>query len=1406
MGEISSLMTVKYCSIKMNNRINRTLLIAAAMLGASSSPKAYDIYSNLANWNYSQPNFTYGYSVGDGYTGREYRNLTADRYNVNERDLVNAGVYRGLAGSFGWNGNEYNGGGSAFAFGVLETGITADNGTFDGNGNDFDVASGYYADGTYNFDSRDTSTNLAIGHTSYGFYTELGGNYFGASTNGTLTVYERTFQVARTGDGSNGALDFSAFESDNSETLSGTYYGATIVGRNVLPFASEPFAGEGAGVGTDLVGSVVKLGDIALGFLESEGLYAKDGGWLDIRGDLTLGAGGTIYIRDGEITTNIYTQYYAPGTLDEAGSLAIEAGILSVRNYFAQDMVALDRQTLGFRDGAVNNTRLILTGSGYGYGFDGEGGGFDPLVDGSGALRSITGNNIQNGNISIVSNGGPLDGAVIGVDTGATLVINGNINGLNNIVSDGGASVYFGVDGSGTVNGRILAGINDVWKDGAGELLLTASNLFSGDVNVAGGSLRITNSGALSGTSGQTYVGPGASLVLDQANGLSLVDDIHIDGTGLVGVGGALHNKTGANVTTGNLWVDSVGGGNAAATAKVDASSSLTVAGLRTNGSYDTFTIDVGGADLTSGSFTVSGTTGSLDVIVKNGTGLATFTTLTNDVDTITVNAGKVVVLGSESTALAPFATSFDKDGVGVFEVRGSHFYQGWDILDGTANLFGNVTLDGSLTDGDFDLGDSGDVTSATLNVESGATLTHISAEGGDPAANTNGFDIRLNSALNVKRGGVVQLNATEIDLDDNGTVSVAGTLSSTDAIYANDNSTVTVLAGGVVNTNLDADSDADIVINAADVVNAFARGQVTGNAVISDDATLTVNGLLTGNVTVSDSGIVRGSGQVIGNLNQNNATIAPGNSPGILLVTGNYTNVGGLLDLELADTGVAGTAYDQLRVTGTIIVSNALLVDYSTIRFVDFAGFEAEHGDVFQVIADGSGNARNTFDKFDLSATVTAAFDRVLFNHATGRAYGTGLVNNQNFSNYGKNRNQREIGRALWMEAIDYDKSGLGGELPQSFIDSAYDPVAAAAKNGRKAWILTRHDNVQGELSTDLGAAAVQMLTASSGATGLDSLSPEAYSGFGEIAVRLNRNIAQLGTTGRRTGDDGKWGFNFGYSGEQMTSDSTSDYTSYKTTSDTAYLTGDFALGSNVHLNLSVALDDGRVQARDFNGDTNTSAFGIGLSITPESKSVRFDIGASFSNTNFDAVRQGSYMSQDNQDANAVAARLTFLPKQASLNTVVKAGQPAAPKVTLIPYIGVSFASTDVDAFSEADVAGAQLNVDGFNRRSLVGEFGLNAEYALSEKTTLTGVFAYEHEFRDSGQTAMTAEFANDGVDDTDFTIHTDGFGANIFRLGVGVRQQLGDKASLGLSYDALFGGGLSSGQHIKADVSFRF
>jgi len=358
-------------------RLTKTLLAAAAVVGASATAaKAYDLYNS--GWNYSQPGFSYGsYWVPDDWYGRESRDLTNARgtsyfwgtlYNANERDLVNAGVYRGIAASFAWSDNEYNGGGAAFVRGELQT--DTEGVVFDAD-EGFDWQQGYYYNGTFYFDSRDTTTNLAIRQVRYGIYMDLDDTWYGAYVAGSATVYERDVQVARTGSGSSGAYALSAFASDNSETLSGSYYNETIVGRNVLRVASAFYDGEG-GYGPALAGSVIRSADIALGFGGDEGLFAKEGGWLDIRGDLTLGASGTIYIRDGEITSNIYTQYYTPGTLDTVGRLAFESGILSVREHFAQDMSVTWNQTLGFRDGAVNETRLILEG--IGYGFDGEGG------------------------------------------------------------------------------------------------------------------------------------------------------------------------------------------------------------------------------------------------------------------------------------------------------------------------------------------------------------------------------------------------------------------------------------------------------------------------------------------------------------------------------------------------------------------------------------------------------------------------------------------------------------------------------------------------------------------------------------------------------------------------------------------------------------------------------------------------------------------------------------------------------------------------------------------------------------------------------------------------------------------------------------------------------------------------
>lgn len=1390
-------------------RLTKTLLAAAALVtGTAATSRAYD----LAGWDYTQPNRSWGYGTGDSFSNVEWLAL--------DSRLVNAGVYRRAYGEFSWDWNEYNGGGNAYALGSIGTSAVQD-GSYDIG--PFDQQAGFYFSGYYLFNSGSDlgeSTNIALGQLNVGVYQRLDGTYYGNYASGEIIVYERTVQVARTGAGNYGADAFSAFESDNTAVLSGSFYNSDIVGRNVLGVATS-----GA---TDLAGSVIRVGDIALGFGSAEGLYAKDGGWLDLRGDLTLGANGTIYIRDAEITSNVYTQYYTPGTLDTLGVLTIESGILSVRSHFAQDMVAGWDQTLGFRDGAVNNTRLFLTGAGYGFDFGGgEGSPFDADTA-FGALRAITGDNVQNGNISVIAEGeGFIDGALIGIDGGATLVINGAINGLNSFDSNGGADLVFNAIGDGTVNGRILGGINEVIKAGAGELSLTASNLFSGDVRVEGGSLRVTNSGALSGASGDTYVSSGASLVLDHATGLSLVDNLYIAGAGNATNGGAIRSLAGTNSTTGDVIL----GGNS--TILVDAGSQLTVEDLLVDGEggTPTLTLDTrstgSGDTLVNGHFRANGSTNSLTAIVKVGTGTAAIQTVDSALSLVDVQAGTLSLNASSSSLLAPHA-SLDKTGAGTLELNGAHYYESLSFLGGTTAIRGNTVLVGPYENGDINI-----INSAIVNVESGATLSQVTTDG-EGGFFTNGLDLSDSGKLSIKAGGSVSLGYAEIDIDDSATLEVAGTFSSFDGIYANDSSTVEVLDGGVINADIEADESAKVLLRTGGTINgdvetwedaefliesgathngdynAYGVADIVVNGTIGSGTTVTANSfLLGGTARLSGSGVITGS------LTQTGGTVAPGNSVETLTVLGNYSISAGSLQIEIGGTAGAGidpNGNDQLAVGGTVTVSGTAVLD-----FQPYNGFESTQGNpAFQILATTAGTPRATIGTFN-TVEMVGLNDRVLFDHSTGKAYGTGLSlsGTETFRDYGDNGNRREIGRALWMEAVARDNNGAVSD--ENFAGwGVTDPSFIVNPTGLKAFLLTRNasdltvdptDTDLTQVGTDLGAAAAMVLTASDVGAALDALSPEVYVGFTELSTRLNRNFSLLGATGRRSGDENKWGFNLAYSGEQFTNDGTSAYSTFKAKTNTVSLTADISLTAQTHLNLSLGTDDGSVRARDFDGDADSALAGIGISYTTESGSARFDLGAAFSTTDIRAVRQGGVADLEGQDSHAVSLRVTFLPKDPPLQPVVAGKAPEAPRLSWIPYVGISYGSASIDSFVESEAAGtAQLAVAGFDRDSFVGELGLGIEYALGAQTTLTGVIAYEHEFNSSGETDLTAAFAEDGVDDTTFGIRSDGVGAGIFRVGLGIRQKLGDASSIGLSYDALMGSGLDSGHHLKADVSFRF
>jgi fibronectin-binding autotransporter adhesin len=105
------------------------------------------------------------------------------------------------------------------------------------------------------------------------------------------------------------------------------------------------------------------------------------------------------------------------------------------------------------------------------------------------------------------------------------------------------------------------------------------------------------------------------------------------------------------------------------------------------------------------------------------------------------------------------------------------------------------------------------------------------------------------------------------------------------------------------------------------------------------------------GIVRVGLGGFLKGSGNIIGNVEvEDGGKVAPGTSPGILTVQGNYQmKAGSQLEIEVFGTA-AGTNYDRLVVTGNAMLTNGTLL----IRFLD--GFSPKSGHTYNFLQAAGG------------------------------------------------------------------------------------------------------------------------------------------------------------------------------------------------------------------------------------------------------------------------------------------------------------------------------------------------------------------------------------------------------------------------------------------------------------------
>lgn len=109
----------------------------------------------------------------------------------------------------------------------------------------------------------------------------------------------------------------------------------------------------------------------------------------------------------------------------------------------------------------------------------------------------------------------------------------------------------------------------------------------------------------------------------------------------------------------------------------------------------------------------------------------------------------------------------------------------------------------------------------------------------------------------------------------------------------------------------------------------------------------------------------------IIGNLTNNGGIFAPGNSPALTKITGNYDQNSGRLQIELGGTAI-GTQYDTLVVTG-----EAEITDRLEVQLIN--GFVPTAGRVFQII-NAAGGVDGTFSTTTLPALTAGLFWNVMY------------------------------------------------------------------------------------------------------------------------------------------------------------------------------------------------------------------------------------------------------------------------------------------------------------------------------------------------------------------------------------------------------------------------------------------
>ena len=373
--------------------------------------------------------------------------------------------------------------------------------------------------------------------------------------------------------------------------------------------------------------------------------------------------------------------------------------------------------------------------------------------------------NALSSSTAVTVGGGPFGGpsAVPTLDLNNFSTTVGSIAGTGSITLGSGALTTGANDTSTTFSG-IVSGTGSVTKIGAGTLVLSGANTYTGTTTIGAGALNIQNNTALGSAIGGTTVASGAALQLQ--GGITVgspftgAEALTLNGTG-VSSDGALRNISGNNTWTGAVNLGSASRINSDA-------GTLTISG-NIGGSGQNLT--VGGAGNTALSGIIVTDSGTL---TKDGAGMLTLSGANTYTGATTISGGILSISADNNLGTAPGApTASDLT-----------------LNGGTLQTTANMTLNSNRG---VTLGASG----GTLDVNPSATLTYGGIIAGSGSLTKTDSGTLVLSGANTYTGAT-NINAGILNIQSAGALGTASNTSNTTVA----NGAVLQMANNITTTN----------------------------------------------------------------------------------------------------------------------------------------------------------------------------------------------------------------------------------------------------------------------------------------------------------------------------------------------------------------------------------------------------------------------------------------------------------------------------------------------------------------------------------------------------------------------------------------------------------------------------